>query len=161
MTMVNKLAIGDLVWNTMTGVRGHILKFYTPTASEPQILIETDDNKGQYHAPESTWKLYPGQNHYGYRADRVIYDEMVGPNTMFASEEGFGTLNVHGGYVIEFAKNHGISINEAYQHPMVKAHQEFCEAMGLQNFPQVEFDKLVKPSLQSAYFKTFVDGKDE
>ncbi len=30
----------------------------------------------------------------------------------------------HGKYVIQFARNHGISISEAYGHPMVKAHKE-------------------------------------
>lgn len=34
------------------------------------------------------------------------------------------TLNEHGKYVMQFARNHGISIDEAYEHPMVKAHAE-------------------------------------
>lgn len=33
-------------------------------------------------------------------------------------------LSEHGKYVAQFARNHGISINEAYAHPTVKAHKE-------------------------------------
>ena len=31
-------------------------------------------------------------------------------------------LNVHGEYVLKFARNHNLSIAEAHQHPMVQAH---------------------------------------
>lgn len=33
-------------------------------------------------------------------------------------------LNDHGKYAAQFARNHGISIQEAYEHPTVKAHKE-------------------------------------
>jgi len=33
-------------------------------------------------------------------------------------------LSEHGKYAIQFARNHGISIEEAYKHPTVKAHKE-------------------------------------
>ena len=37
-------------------------------------------------------------------------------------------LNTHGEYVLKFAKNHGISVAEAYVHPMVKAHLEYFQS---------------------------------
>lgn len=33
-------------------------------------------------------------------------------------------LTEHGKYAIQFARNHGITVKEAYQHPTVKAHKE-------------------------------------
>ena len=33
-------------------------------------------------------------------------------------------LSEHGKYALQFARNHGISIQEAYNHPTVKAHAE-------------------------------------
>ncbi len=33
-------------------------------------------------------------------------------------------LNEHGKYAVQFARNHNISIQEAYDHPTVKAHKE-------------------------------------
>ena len=36
-------------------------------------------------------------------------------------------LSEHGKYVAQFARNHGISTEEAYQHPTVKAHKEAWE----------------------------------
>ena len=38
-------------------------------------------------------------------------------------------LNEHGKYVLQYAKNHGISIDEAYKAPMVKAHLEYFNAV--------------------------------
>lgn len=32
-------------------------------------------------------------------------------------------LNEHGKYVAQFARNHGISTAEAFEHPTVKAHE--------------------------------------
>lgn len=36
-------------------------------------------------------------------------------------------LSEHGKYAIQFSRNHNISIQEAYQHPTVKAHKESLE----------------------------------
>lgn len=36
-------------------------------------------------------------------------------------------LSEHGKYVVQFARNHGISTEEAYKHPTVKAHKEALE----------------------------------
>lgn len=33
-------------------------------------------------------------------------------------------LSEHGKYVMQFARNHGISMEEAYRHPVVIAHAE-------------------------------------
>lgn len=36
-------------------------------------------------------------------------------------------INGHGKYVAQFARNHGMSIAEAYEQPMVKAHKKAWE----------------------------------
>ena len=46
------------------------------------------------------------------------YDKDIEENTY---------LNEHGKYAIQFARNHGITIQEAYHHPTVKAHKEALE----------------------------------
>lgn len=33
-------------------------------------------------------------------------------------------LSEHGKYVVQFARNHGISMKEAHEHPTVKAHKD-------------------------------------
>ena len=38
--------------------------------------------------------------------------------------EGNPYLSEHGKYVAQFARNHNIPIEEAYEHPTVKAHKE-------------------------------------
>lgn len=43
------------------------------------------------------------------------YDEYI-ENNPYLSE--------HGKYAAQFARNHNISIKEAYEHPAVKAHKE-------------------------------------
>ena len=46
------------------------------------------------------------------------YDEDIENNTY---------LSEHGKYALQFARNHNISIQEAYKHPTVKAHKEALE----------------------------------
>ena len=41
--------------------------------------------------------------------------------------EGNSYLNEHGKYVVQFARNHGITTEEAYKHPAVKAHKEVID----------------------------------
>lgn len=41
------------------------------------------------------------------------------------------TLNPYGEYVLKFAKNHNISIAEAYEQPMVKARYRFFSETGM------------------------------
>ena len=49
--------IGDLVICTVSGVIGKVLKFYVPTASEEQTMVQTLDGR-KYHAPTRLWKKY-------------------------------------------------------------------------------------------------------
>ena len=56
MRLDEMLRIGDRVVCVVSGVRGVIIKTYTPTASEMQIMVRTDDGR-LYHAPYSTWRL--------------------------------------------------------------------------------------------------------
>ena len=53
------MEIGDRGICAVSGVRGVITKIYTPTASEMQIMVWTDDGR-LYHAPYSTWRLEGG-----------------------------------------------------------------------------------------------------
>lgn len=50
------MKIGERVVCMLSGVSGVITKIYTPTASEMQIMVRTDDGR-LYHAPYSTWRL--------------------------------------------------------------------------------------------------------
>lgn len=52
-------------------------------------------------------------------------------------------LNPHGEYVLKFAKNHGMSIAEAHEHPMVKAHLEFTNSMGSEMFRESQPGSIV------------------
>lgn len=48
------MKVGDSVICTMTGVQGVIVKIYTPTASEKQIMVRTIGGR-LYHAPYRMW----------------------------------------------------------------------------------------------------------
>lgn len=37
-------------------------------------------------------------------------------------------LNDYGKYAVQFARNHGITVNEAFEHPTVKAYKKFYDA---------------------------------
>ena len=50
------MEMGDKVVCRVSGVRGVIVKIYTPTASATQIMVRTYDGR-LYHAPYSTWRL--------------------------------------------------------------------------------------------------------
>lgn len=51
---LNKMKVGDSVICTTTGVQGVIVKIYTPTASEKQIMVRTIGGRF-YHAPYRMW----------------------------------------------------------------------------------------------------------
>lgn len=107
------LKINDWVICSESGVIGRIIKLYTPTACEDQIMVETRDGR-QYHAPADMWKPYQ----LGLMNNKMSMNE-------FANQEiPQPLLNAHGEYVIKFARNHGISVDEAHNHPTVKAHLE-------------------------------------
>lgn len=74
---MDKLKFGDYVFCTETGVRGRIVKFYKPTGGEKQILVNTDDGMGQYHAPARLWKLYSTNYLIGKTAAHIVIDEYV------------------------------------------------------------------------------------
>lgn len=65
-----KLERGDWVICTQNNIVGRIVKFYTPTRSEEQIMVIAQDGK-RYHAPARTWAPY----HFGTRTSDVIMDE--------------------------------------------------------------------------------------
>jgi hypothetical protein len=50
--------IGDRVICIDTYIVGKVIKFYYPTASEEQTMVETSDGR-QYHAPTRNWILWP------------------------------------------------------------------------------------------------------
>lgn len=103
--------IGERVICSESGVIGDIIKFYKPTASEEQIMVRTLDGL-EYHAPARTWKPYQ----FGFTAN--------GKDTTGS------LLNPYGEYVMKFAKNHGISIDAAHQHPTCKARLEYFNKTG-------------------------------
>ena len=49
------MKIGDRVMCMVSGVRGVIIKIYTPTACAMQIMVRTYDGR-LYHAPYSMWE---------------------------------------------------------------------------------------------------------
>ena len=61
------MKIGERVVCMLSGVSGVITKIYTPTASEMQIMVRTDDGR-LYHAPYSTWRLKVPKD--GTKSDR-------------------------------------------------------------------------------------------
>lgn len=113
--MNRKFNVGDRIICITTGVIGTCIKFYIPTASSEQTMVLTDDGR-KYHAPTSEWELYSNAQIREYKCDETNAQKM---------------LNPYGEYVIEFAHNHGLSIDEAYEHPMVKARKIFFEATGM------------------------------
>lgn len=62
--------IGERVICSESGVIGDIIKIYTPTASEEQIMVKTLDKRND-HAPTRCWKPYQ----FGFSASQVIIDE--------------------------------------------------------------------------------------
>ena len=49
------MRIGDKVICVLNGIRGEIVKIYTPTASAKQIMVRTQDGR-LYHAPYYYWE---------------------------------------------------------------------------------------------------------
>lgn len=115
---------GDWVICTESGVVGQIINFYTPTSCEEQIMVKTRDGR-RYHAPTRLWKHYQ----FGTTASQVIIDEA-------ATYDG-DVLNEHGKCAVKFAQNHGISINEALEHPTVKAHAEVLGSLNEQILKEI------------------------
>ncbi len=108
-----KFDIGDRIVCTATGVVGRCIKFYHPTSCEEQTMVVTDDGR-RYHAPTRLWILAESDDSMGYVDEKVLC-----------------MLNPFGEYVIKFARNHGMSIEEAYEQPMVKARLHFFHETGM------------------------------
>lgn len=108
-----KFDIGDRIVCTETGVTGRCIKFYYPTACEEQTMVITDDGR-RYHAPTRLWALEKSDDSIGY------VDESVQP-----------MLNPYGEYLLKFAQNHGLTIEEAKEQPMVKARLHFFQETGM------------------------------
>lgn len=113
--MNRKFNIGDRIICTTTPVVGKCIKFYVPTASTEQTMVLTDDGR-KYHAPTSEWKLYSNAQIRGYDCDEINNQNL---------------LNPYGEYLIKFAHNHGLSIDEAAEQPMIKARKIFFDATGM------------------------------
>lgn len=113
--------IGERVICSESGVIGDIIKFYKPTASEEQIMVRTLDGL-EYHAPARTWEPY----------NQLHIDEFttIGLDLAHGKDMTGSLLNPYGEYVMKFAKNHGISIDAAHQHPTCKARLEYFNQTG-------------------------------
>ena len=114
--MERKFEIGDRIICKISGVYGTCIGFYVPTSCEEQTMISTDDGR-RYHAPTSLWELYTENCESG-----IGYADEVSRATI---------LNTYGEYVVKFAQNHGLTILEAVDEPMVKARKAFFEATGM------------------------------
>ena len=101
--------IGERVICSESGVVGDIIKFYKPTAYEEQIMVRT-------------WKPY----------NQLRIDEFttIGLDLAHGKDMTGSLLNPYGEYVMKFAKNHGISIDAAHQHPTCKARLEYFNQTG-------------------------------
>lgn len=75
--------IGERVICSVNGVVGDIIKFYTPTACEKQIMVRTLDGRN-YHAPISMWRPYQ----FGLKAKQVIVDEFVTNKNQLIADAG-------------------------------------------------------------------------
>lgn len=115
--MNRRFNIGDQIICIKTGVVGKCIKFYTPTAQEEQTMVLTEDGR-KYHAPTFWWKRVSETNDlYGYEKEDNIDTSTI--------------LNPYEKYLLEFAQTHGLSIDEAVEHPMVKARLHFFNETGL------------------------------
>ena len=111
--MCREFGIGDLVVCRTSGVTGRVIRFYRPTACQEQTMVITDDRR-KYHVPTSGW----------IKVEETVQERIKDA----AAETAQKALNPYGEYVLKFAKNHNISIAEAYEQPIVKArHKFFCE----------------------------------
>lgn len=115
--MNRKFNIGDRIICITTGVVGKCLKFYTPTACAEQTMVLTDDGR-RYHAPTSEWELTAKMSQIGFEGEKAVDGDIK-------------LLNPYGEYLVKFAQNHGMSISEAANQPMVKARLAFFNETGM------------------------------
>jgi hypothetical protein len=73
------------------------------------------------------WKPYQ----FGYSAGMVCTDDFTTGIDLARRKDMTGNLlNPYGEYVVKFARNHDISIDEAHQHPTCKARLHFFNETG-------------------------------
>lgn len=108
--------VGDRILCRETGVVGECIRFYVPTACEEQTMVMTDDGR-RYHAPTRMWTLAAKVQPVGYEGEEL-------------QKAGEKMLNAYGEYALKFARNHGISVAEAMEAPMVKARKVYFDATG-------------------------------
>ncbi len=53
---MKSFTVGDFVMCRENGIRGVVIGFYYPTASEEQTMVRTEDGR-KYHAPTRMWVL--------------------------------------------------------------------------------------------------------
>ena len=115
--MKRSFNIVDICVCTLTGVVGKCIKFYNPKKQEEKPMVLTEDGR-KYHAPTFWWKRITETNDlYGYEKEDDIDTSSM--------------LNPYGKYLLKFAQNHGLSVDEAVEHPMVKARLHFFNETGL------------------------------
>lgn len=149
------LQIGQWVICAEGGVVGRICKFYTPTGAEEQIMVNTRDGR-KFHAPAKLWKPYQ----FGATTNQVCTDELafmnVNPNLTSLPE----LLNAHGEYAARFARNHGISISDAMDHPTVKAHLEYFNKMTYDQKVLKEVSPKINEDILTKNLHTHLKGRE-
>ena len=74
------------------------------------------------------FKKEPGENYW----ERAIFDpdpEIGVRISDIIMDESSALVNSHGRYAAKFASNHGVSIEKALEHPMVKAHLSYLTSV--------------------------------
>jgi hypothetical protein len=129
---MRKINVGQKVICTWSGVIGKVLKFYCPTACKEQTVVQTEDGR-EYHAPTDTWIPYVD----GVTPKTNIIDEYglthtpeIRVDLSSCPDQTGNLLNPYGEFVMQFAKNHNISISEAYEHPICKARLKYFNETG-------------------------------
>lgn len=129
---IKSFKTGDKVICSESGIVGKVIKCYFPTACEEQTMVRLK-NGCKYHAPTRTWSLYTD----GMKTSQIIFDEfltgknvMIGIDLASSPDRSANVRTPYGKYVLAFSKNHGLSISEAIEHPMVLARLDVFRAIG-------------------------------
>jgi hypothetical protein len=131
------LKIGDWVICAKRGIVGQIVKMYIRNEDEQQIIVRTRSGRN-YHEHANNWKPYQ----FGTTTNRICMDELAFMNGDPRLGRAAELLSPNGQYAARFAQNHGISIDDAMNHPTVKAHQEYFNSVKIDQ----EILKAVYPS---------------
>jgi hypothetical protein len=63
----------------------------------------------------------------------------------------------HEEYLVIFARNHGLSISEAREAPMVKAHEEYCNAIQYSPGDMNHLSKTLHDRFENGYLRSATD----